>query len=149
MVSSKTLKGSNRDMIKPVYAIGIAAKKIGVSVHTLRLYESEGLLIPYKTPTLRRIYSDLEIDKALGIRKMIRTHGLNFEAIRKMFAFVPCWKIRKCTKKQRESCSAYASEDKPCWATKKKCDAPLSSCRMCPVYQKISSYEDIKTFLLT
>jgi predicted site-specific integrase-resolvase len=31
---------------EPIYTIGPAAQKLGISVPTLRLYEKEGLIIP-------------------------------------------------------------------------------------------------------
>jgi hypothetical protein len=42
-----------RKFEEPIYTTGVAAKKLGVSPHTLRLYEAEGLIIPYRTDTGR------------------------------------------------------------------------------------------------
>ena len=59
--------GQPRDSNEPVYTIGVAAMKLGISVHSLRQYENEGLIIPFKTATGRRLYSDLELEKILCI----------------------------------------------------------------------------------
>ena len=35
---------------KPVYTISTAARLLGISIPTLRMYENEGLIIPFKNP---------------------------------------------------------------------------------------------------
>ena len=136
-----------RDFYEPVYTIGIAASKLGVSVHTLRLYETEGLIVTYKTATGRRLYSDLELEKVKCIKKMIQEEGLNFEGIRRLLAFIPCFKLRKCRSKQGKRCNAYNISTQPCWATEEKCVDPYPSCRDCPVYRKIVSCEDVQNLV--
>ena len=136
-----------RDFYEPVYTIGVAAQKLGVSVHTFRLYETEGLIIPFKTDTGRRLYSDLEIEKVKCIKKMIQEEGLNFEGIRRMLAFIPCFKLRKCTSRQGKNCAAFNMKTRPCWATEEKCHDPFPSCRDCPVYKKIVSCEDVQNLV--
>ena len=136
-----------RSITEPVYTIGLAAEKVDLSVHSLRLYEREGLIIPYKTPTGRRFYSDLELEKVRCIKKMIQEEGLNFEGIRRLLALVPCWKFRKCSEKKRKSCAAVKSTIRPCWATEEKCHAPFPSCRDCPVYQGIVDCGDLKEII--
>ncbi len=133
-----------RTFTEPVYTIGVAADKLELSVHSLRLYEKEGLIIPFKTSTGRRLYSDLELEKVRCIKKMVQEEGLNFAGIRRLMALTPCWKIRKCSKKQKETCPAFGNYTGPCWATKEKCHDPLPSCRDCPVYQGMVSCSDLK-----
>ncbi|MGB9664543.1 MAG: MerR family transcriptional regulator [Ignavibacteria bacterium] len=55
----------------PKYKISEAAKILGISVHTLRMYEREGLIIPYKKSTKQRVYSDEDIDRLKCIRNAI------------------------------------------------------------------------------
>ena len=137
----------NEKFLEPVYTIGIAAKKLGVSVHSLRLYESEGLIRPFKTETGRRLYSDLEIEKVQCIRHMIQDEGLNFEGIRRLLALVPCWKLRKCDANPDKRCSAFEERKEPCWASENKCLHPMDNCRDCPVYQKLVNCRDIHRFI--
>ncbi len=138
-------KIENPDYFICRHGIGAAAKKCSVSVHSLRLYEAEGLIITEKTPTGRRLFADLEIDKILAIRDMVQ-EGLNFEGIRRLISLVPCWKIRHC-RRQGSECEAYQDRTKPCWATEVKCMHPLPSCRDCPVYREIISYDDILNYI--
>ena len=141
------MKQTDRSFYEPVYTIGIAAKKLGVSVHSLRQYEAEGLILSYKTPTGRRLYSDLEIEKVRCIKKMIQDEGLNFEGIRRLMALVPCWKLRECSAEIQSACSAFGDSTKPCWSSENKCAHPLPSCRDCPVYQKIVHCNEIKNII--
>ncbi len=138
---------SSRTYDEPVYTSGLAAKKLGISPHTLRLYETEGLIIPFKTETGRRLYSDLELDKTRNIRRMIKEEGHIFEGIRRLIALVPCWKIRDCGRKDRNQCNACREKTRPCWSTEEKCLHSLPSCRYCPVYQNIISSEDIYSII--
>ncbi len=119
---------------KPVYAIGVAAAKLNVSVHLLRVYENEGLILSERTPTGRRLYSDLELEKVRCIRNMIRYHGINFEGVRRLLALIPCWRLRNCDLSERRECQAFKRVDRPCWATEEKCYNPMDNCRNCEVY---------------
>jgi MerR family transcriptional regulator/heat shock protein HspR len=131
----------------PIYTIGVAADRLGITVHSLRQYEREGLILTHKTPTGRRLYSDLELEKIRCIKEMIQEQGLNFEGIRRMMALVPCWKLRKCKGTVKDSCYPVKDKTKPCWASEDKCAHPLPDCRDCPVYQKTVHCDDIKPLI--
>lgn len=143
-IAAETRKrGQGKEFSEPVYTIGTAAVKLGISVHSFRQYENEGLIIPYKTPTGRRLYSDLELEKVICIKEMIQAQGLNFEGIRRLMAMIPCWKLRNCSERTRKRCKAFKNKTRPCWASEEKCEHPLPSCRDCPVYQKIVHCDEI------
>jgi len=135
---------------EPEYTIGIAARKLGVSVHALRLYEREGLIRPYRTDTNRRLYSDVEVRKVEWIKQMIRDLGLNFEGLRRLIALVPCYRHRKdCSKEMRDHCAFFQHKDQPCWASNAPCshDAEGNACRECPVYLGVLDYADIQKMI--
>lgn len=136
---------------EPVYTIGIAARKLGVSVHALRLYEREGLIVPFRTETNRRVYSDIEVRKIEGIKEMIRRFGLNFEGLRRLMALVPCYRMCKgCTKEGRATCAHHQQTDRPCWACETPCKAEgnANACRECPVYTSVLGYSDIQRLIV-
>jgi MerR family transcriptional regulator/heat shock protein HspR len=137
----------NHYYTEPIYTPGVAAKKLGISTHTLRLYEAEGLIIPFRTDTGRRLYSDLDLEKVKNIREMIQVHGHNFEGIRRLIALAPCWKIRGCDKELWLKCSNNETRKRPCWASTSKCHNPEVPCRECQVYQKIITLDDINDFI--
>jgi MerR family transcriptional regulator/heat shock protein HspR len=130
-----------------VYTIGIAAKLVGVSVHLLRVYEKEGLILSVKTETGRRLYSDIEIEKIRSIRSMINENGMNFAGLRRLLALIPCWLLQKCDDSVRIACSAYRATDRPCWAYEEKCAYTLESCRDCLVYQSVVDCQDVKKLI--
>ena len=123
------------DPFEPVYAIGIAAKKMGVSPETLRLYEREGLLITHKTKTGRRLYSQKDLEWIACIRRQIKDHKLNLAGIRRLLALIPCWEIKQCSREEKESCPAYMSSDQVCWNIKETgARCVMDDCRICNVY---------------
>jgi MerR family transcriptional regulator/heat shock protein HspR len=48
---------------EPLLTIGTVSDVLGVAVQTIRLYEREGLVIPYKTQTGRRMYSTNDLER--------------------------------------------------------------------------------------
>ena len=120
---------------EPVYTIGHAAKKLGVAVPTLRMYEQSGLIIPFKTETKRRLYSRHDIIYLELIIKMIRVHRLNIEAIKHLAALTPCWRILNCPKECHQNCRAFTENSLPCWILPHtSCNKSNKDCRTCDVY---------------
>ena len=74
----------------PVLTIGIVAEKLNVAVQTVRLYEQEGLILPHKTDSGRRMYSMHDLERLRCIRKMITEHGLNLNGIKRIMSMIPC-----------------------------------------------------------
>jgi len=136
------------DLKEPLFPIGIVAKKFNISVHTLRLYESEGLILPFKTETRRRYYSQADINRIACIREMIEKKGLNIAGIKSLLAMVPCWEILPCTESERNQCEAYTNYSEPCWVVKGKDDkCKYLECRECHVYQSLAGCSNFKEFL--
>jgi len=124
------------DQYEPVFTIGAVARKLKVAVQTIRLYEEEGLVLPYKTPTKRRMYSLHDLERLSCIRQMIMEHGLNLSGIKKIFSLLPCWRYKGELDEDCLNCPVYHKAIGPCWSLKnvgKKCR--LANCRECPVYQ--------------
>jgi len=121
---------------EPIYNIGLAAAKAGIAVPTLRLYEKEGFIVPFRTSTNRRLYSSNDLRIVQTVRNLVQFQGLNFAGIRRLMSFLPCWKIKNCDSASYRTCAVPRISDKPCWSSK---DAPdrkrEGECRSCPVYQ--------------
>ncbi len=132
----------------PVFSIGVAAEKFNVSVHTLRLYESQGLIMPHKTASGRRMYSQSDLDRIACIRTMIEENGLNIAGIKWLLALIPCWELLPCSQEDRRQCNAFSDNTQPCWMARDR--APRCSdveCRDCHVYKDLSSCHNFKEFL--
>ena len=125
------------DESEPIYTIGVAAKKLGVSVPTLRMYEMAGLILPFRTPTGRRIYSHEEIKRIECLRSMLKEDGLNLASIRRLIALLPCWELKPCREEMRNNCEAYVEDTKPCWELDSRPGVhDKDECRHCQVYRK-------------
>lgn len=132
----------------PVYTISTAAQLAGISVHTLRMYEKEGLILPYKKESNQRRYSDKDLLRIQCIRTTINEHKMTIEGIRRVLALIPCWSVIKCSAKDKKNCEAYNGYTKPCWMYNHKnnlCEG--KDCRDCEVYNSFSNCASIKNKL--
>ncbi len=64
------------------YSIGQAARLVGVSPSTLRLWEQEGLVRARRTDTRYRVFSALDIDRLRLVRRLRQEEGLPTALIR-------------------------------------------------------------------
>ncbi|NOX18996.1 MAG: MerR family transcriptional regulator [Chlorobi bacterium] len=132
----------------PKYTISSAANLLQISVHTMRMYEREGLILPHKKESGQRLYSDMDIERIKCIRHTINEDKINIEGIRRILALIPCWAIVHCSISDRERCVAFGSLNKPCWMINHKnnfCEG--RECRECEVYQSFGTCESIKNKL--
>ncbi len=124
------------DMHEPVFSIGIIAKKLGISVQTVRLYEQEGLMLSYRAPSGRRLFSLHDLGRLKCIRQMITENGINLQGIKRIMALIPCWEFQGGLDEQCMKCPAYYEANGPCWSISsvgEKCKT--QECRTCAVYQ--------------
>ncbi len=136
------------DSNNPKYTISNAAKLLDISVHTMRMYEREGLIIPFKKESGQRLYSDQDIERIVCIRHSIKDEKLNIQGIRKILSLIPCWAVIKCSDKDRINCEAYSSSSKPCWMYNHKENICKDiNCRECEVYHSFGTCESIKNKL--
>src|SRR4030067_1200493 len=130
---------------EPVYPISVAAKLLNVSVHTLRMYEREGLIIPYKKESNHRLYSKSDIERLSCIRRAINEYKISIAGIKTIYSLIPCWKIIGCSEAKRKNCEAFISHSKPCWSFNHKNNICTGKdCRECEVYNSFSDCRSIK-----
>ena len=133
---------------EPIFPIGVAAKMVGISPSTLRMYETEGLVIPYKTSTNMRLFSQLDLEWVRNIRGLIKKEKLSVEGIRRILALIPCWKIRTCKPEDKKKCDAYKVNSKPCWTIQEVYgECQDFECRLCEVYRDAIKAFDTKRML--
>ncbi|GAB4380274.1 MAG: hypothetical protein Kow0042_30280 [Calditrichia bacterium] len=136
------------DIYDPVFTIGTVANLVGVAVQTIRLYEQEGLIIPFKTSTGRRMFSMHDLERLKCIRKLLTEEGLNITGIRKMMSLIPCWEFKGGLDEECKKCPAYYETVGPCWSLSdvgSKCQ--LQDCRTCAVYRVNLSCSKMKAIL--
>lgn len=65
-----------RDKREPLFMISVVSRMLGVHPQTLRLYEREGLVTPYRTKR-SRLYSQEDVEKIEMILRLTRELGVN------------------------------------------------------------------------
>lgn len=66
---------------KPLFTLSVAAEILGVHPRTLMIYENEGLVVPQRTKTNRRRYSQKDIRKLQFIRFLTQKKGVNLAGV--------------------------------------------------------------------
>lgn len=131
-----------------LYTIGEAADLLGISIPTIRMYEREGLIIPYRMRSKHRRFSSADLERIRCIRSMINDEKVSIAGIRRMLSLIPCWKIKNCPPDVRESCAAFIQHEKPCWMISgKSWECRSAECRVCSVYTETSSCNSLKRMI--
>src|SRR4030043_322406 len=66
---------------KPLFTLSVAAEIMGVHPRTLMIYESEGLVVPARTKTNRRRFSQKDIKKLQFVRYLTNKKGVNLAGV--------------------------------------------------------------------
>jgi len=133
---------------QPIYPIRTAAKLLNISIHTLRMYEREGLIVPFKRESNQRLYSKEDIHRIKCIRNEISTSKISINGIKTIYAMIPCWDIVKCSENERKNCLSYNGSDSPCWTYDHSQNAcGKKNCRDCPVYSEYSKCSNVKELI--
>ncbi|MCX7798657.1 MAG: MerR family transcriptional regulator [Melioribacter sp.] len=138
----------NIDNKEPLFPISTAAKLLNISVHTLRMYEREGLIIPFKKESNQRLYSKADLERIECIRKAINESKISINGIKTIYSLIPCWSVMNCSHKDRKNCKAYNEHTGPCWNYEHpKTICEKRNCRDCDVYQKYTQCNEIKELI--
>lgn len=139
-----------RDNNNPVFTISAAAKILGVSIPTLRMYEKEGLIIPYKKESNQRRYSQADLNRIRCIRETINRDKISIAGIKTILSMIPCWDILKCTEDDRISCLAFKEHTNPCWDYNHSTGiCGTKNCRECDVYLNFAECSKIKSHFIS
>ena len=72
----------NLSLDKPIYTISVASEILETHPRTLMMYENMGLVVPQRTSTNRRRFSQRDIIKLRTIQRLTRGHGVNLAGVR-------------------------------------------------------------------
>ena len=72
----------NLSLDKPIYTISVASEILETHPRTLMMYENMGLVVPQRTSTNRRRFSQRDIQKLQTIQNLTRNHGVNLNGVR-------------------------------------------------------------------
>lgn len=79
--SFATFGSSSINADKPVFTLSVAADILGLHPRTLRIYEEHELVVPARTPTKRRRYSQNDIRKFQFIQHLTHDLGVNLAGV--------------------------------------------------------------------
>jgi len=65
------------DEKEPCYVISVAARMVGVQVHTLRYYEKVGIIEPSRSKGNIRLYSERDIALLRHLKNLMEDLGIN------------------------------------------------------------------------
>lgn len=138
----------NPEFEQPVYSISMAAHLLSISVHTIRMYEREGLIIPHKKESNQRLYSKADLERIQCIRRSINESKISINGIKRIYSLIPCWEIVKCSDEDKSKCEAYKGHEQPCWTYQNKSTKCEDlKCRSCDVYYKYSQCSEVKDLI--
>ncbi|MDZ7268189.1 MAG: MerR family transcriptional regulator [candidate division KSB1 bacterium] len=142
-MSSLNLDTESRFKIRQV------AAQLGIAVETIRMYERAGLLLPRRTASGQRVFSEADIHWIACLRRLLTERGLNLEGIRRMLALLPCWQIKPCSEIERNNCPAYLNAMQPCWMVKPQVAGACRTlpCHDCNVYKSAQHCDNLKALL--
>ena len=124
------------------------AQQLDLSVETLRLYEREGLFVPYKLASGHRRFTAEDVTWIRCIQKQIHENKLNFAGIRYLLSMLPCHEMKPCCLEHYQNCSAGAKSCRPCWDFEDTpCRVQGENCRTCVVYQQVLNVDNLKEIL--
>lgn len=69
------------DRNHPVYRIGVAARLVDCHPQTLRLYERIGLVVPQRTDSNQRAYSENDIERLRQVQRLTQELGINLAGV--------------------------------------------------------------------
>ena len=67
---------------EPVYVISVAARLAGLPCWVLRVLDQEGIVVPLRTDSNRRLYSDRDIVVLGRVRHLTEERGVNIAGVK-------------------------------------------------------------------
>jgi len=81
-INRETRRDTNISLDKPIYTISVASEILETHQRTLMMYEHLGLVVPKRTATNRRRFSQRDVMKLQTIQKLTRQHSVNLAGVR-------------------------------------------------------------------
>lgn len=125
-----------------VYTIGTVAQLIEEHPETLRVWERNGLIQPYRQGYQRR-YSNTDLKRLKFIKYLIDEKGLNIAGVKHITSMYPCWYKKDCKGGASKSSPVPVNESKPCWKIEGTyCMIAMDKaemCNTCEVYKNCTN----------
>lgn len=113
--------------------MGVASRILNLHPRTLRIYENEGLIKPFRSGG-KRIFSQTDLVWIECLRTLIHDENLSIQGIKKLLDYAPCWKLKNCPEEIMSKCCAFKQNKRDCWDYAK--NVCKKSCKNCEIYLK-------------
>lgn len=67
---------------EPVYVVSVAARLAGLPGWVLRVLDNEGIVVPVRTDSNRRLYSDHDIAMLARVQYLMKERKVNIEGVK-------------------------------------------------------------------
>ena len=88
----------------PLYPIRVVSELLNVNEQTLRVYEKNGLIRPFRKKR-DRYYSANDVVWLKCLRRFLKQDGINLKGIERLLKLVPCYSISAC--EDCHNCTAH------------------------------------------
>ncbi len=78
----KADEADNPHRREPLYVISVAARLAGLPSWVLRVLDQEGIVVPARTDSNRRLYCPEDIDRLARVRHLTEERGVNIAGVK-------------------------------------------------------------------
>lgn len=101
------------ELDEPVYVISVAARLAGLPAWFLRVLDDEGVVVPKRTDSSRRLYSARDLSRLARVRYLTEDRKVNIAGIKVIFEMEAEWQAERAEQgpvKQPSSSDAVPTE---------------------------------------
>lgn len=80
---------------EPVYVISVAARLAGLPAWFLRVLDDEGIIVPGRTDTNRRLYSERDLSRLSRVRYLTEVRKVNIAGVKVIFELEAAWNAER------------------------------------------------------
>lgn len=80
---------------EPVYVISVAARLAGLPCWVLRVLDDQGIIVPVRTESNRRLYSDADIETLNYVRHLTEVLKVNMSGVKVILELQASGKLPK------------------------------------------------------
>lgn len=95
---------------EPVYVISVAARLADLPAWFLRVLDDEGIVVPKRTDSSRRLYSVRDLNRLARVRYLTEDRKVNIAGIKVIFEMEAAWQAERSG---QEPVKRPASSDAP------------------------------------
>ena len=80
---------------EPVYVISVAARLANLPAWFLRVLDDEGVVVPKRTDSNRRLYSARDLNRLARVRHLTEDRKVNIDGVKVIFEMEAAWQAER------------------------------------------------------